>query len=141
MLLAKQPNELREACGRASVPVSRAFATELGRGRVPRLPGVAVELHSTVNDGMALPSSSRTDFSRKLTLQVSDYDVELKQVRATDKVLSAARESADKRITAAQQRRDRAVKRAHDAGASLQTIADVLGVHRSYVHQIVKAIN
>jgi hypothetical protein len=31
------------------------------------------------------------------------------------------------------------VRRAHEAGASLQVIAEVLGVHRTYVHQIVKA--
>jgi plasmid maintenance system antidote protein VapI len=31
-----------------------------------------------------------------------------------------------------------AVLRAHDFGASLQVIAEVLGVHRSYVHQIVQ---
>jgi Homeodomain-like domain len=36
----------------------------------------------------------------------------------------------------AQSRRDRAVRDAHTAGASYQQIADVLGVHRSYVYQI-----
>ena len=41
--------------------------------------------------------------------------------------------------TAPQERRDRAVRRAQDAGASLQVIADVLDVHRTYVHQIVRA--
>jgi hypothetical protein len=38
-----------------------------------------------------------------------------------------------------QDRRDTAVRRVHDAGASLQVIADVRGVHRTYVQQIVKA--
>jgi Homeodomain-like domain len=69
---------------------------------------------------------------------MADYDAELDEVRATDKDLQATRKSVDKRLSVVQDRRDKAVKRAHAAGASLQTIADVLGVHRSYVYQITR---
>jgi plasmid maintenance system antidote protein VapI len=30
------------------------------------------------------------------------------------------------------------MRRAHEAGVSLQVIADVLDVHRTYVHQIIQ---
>jgi hypothetical protein len=46
--------------------------------------------------------------------------------------------AARKRTETAQARRDGAVRRAHDAGASVQGIAGVLGCNRQYVHQIVR---
>ena len=64
-----------------------------------------------------------------------DVDRALNEVRSTNEDLRAAR----KRTETVQARRDRAVRRAHDAGASLQVIADVLGCNRQYVHQIVRA--
>jgi ABC-type transporter Mla subunit MlaD len=69
---------------------------------------------------------------------VTDLGAALEEVAATDKDLQTTRKSAEKRLRVLQDRRDKAVKRAHAAGASFQTIADVLGVHRSYVHQIAR---
>jgi transposase len=69
---------------------------------------------------------------------MTDLDAALEDVATTDKDLQATRKSAERRLRVLQDRRDKAVKRAHAAGASLQTIADVLGVHRSYVYQITR---
>jgi len=65
---------------------------------------------------------------------VADVDRALETVRSRNEELK----DAVRRKRALQDQRDRAVRRAHDAGASLQVIADVLGVHRTYVHQIVQ---
>jgi hypothetical protein len=66
---------------------------------------------------------------------MTDIDRALDEVRRANGDLRAAIQQKN----VMQDRRDRAVRRAHDAGASLQVIADVLDVHRTYVHQIVKA--
>ncbi len=68
---------------------------------------------------------------------MTDRDAALQEVRATDKELQDARRSAEKRLTHAQDRRDQAVKRAHEAGASYRAIAEVLGVAHNYVYEIV----
>lgn len=65
---------------------------------------------------------------------MTDVDRALDQVRRTNGDLHAAIRHKE----TAQDRLDRAVRRAHEAGASLQVIAEVLGVHRAYVHQIVR---
>jgi hypothetical protein len=58
----------------------------------------------------------------------------LAHVQDTHDALLKARKACER----AQQGRDRAIRDAHEAGASYQQIADVLGVHRSYVYQITR---
>ena len=66
---------------------------------------------------------------------MTNIDLALDEVRRTNDEL----EAAIKQKETMQDRRDRAVRHAHDAGAGLRVIADVLEVHRTYVHQIVRA--
>jgi Homeodomain-like domain len=66
---------------------------------------------------------------------MADVGRALDEVRSTNDELHTAIQQKE----TAKDRRDRAIRRAHEAGASLQVIAEVLGVHRSYVHQIVRA--
>src|SRR5262249_649105 len=64
--------------------------------------------------------------------RMPDVETALARVReAQDAYVAAHRADQD-----AQLRRDRAVRRAHKAGASYQDIADILKVHRSYAYQI-----
>jgi hypothetical protein len=56
----------------------------------------------------------------------------LARVKETHDALVKARQANER----AQHRRDRAIRDAHAAGASYQQIADVLGVHRSYIYQL-----
>ena len=63
---------------------------------------------------------------------MTDVTTALAQVQETHAAYVSTRAVNDK----ARHRRDRAVRRAHQTGASYQEIADVLGVKRSYIYQI-----
>ncbi len=63
---------------------------------------------------------------------MTKVETTLARVREADAALVEARRASEE----AQRRRDQAVRRAHEAGASYAEIADVLGVHRSYVYQL-----
>ena len=63
---------------------------------------------------------------------MTDIDRALARVRETHDALTKIRQE-DAR---AQRRRDDAIRQAHALGASYQDIANVLGVHRSYIFQI-----
>lgn len=65
---------------------------------------------------------------------MTDIDEALARVQETHDAYTAARR-AD---TEAQRRRDQAIRQAHKLGASYAEIADVIGVHRSYIYQLVK---
>jgi DNA-directed RNA polymerase specialized sigma24 family protein len=63
---------------------------------------------------------------------MTDVTTVLARVREAHDAYVSTRTTNDK----ARSRRDQAVLRAHQTGASYQEIADVLGVKRSYIYQI-----